>query len=228
MGSYSYSDPLPYWQVNIPPEDREEKCPEFLRDVSNKDVGIIGTPNEEYRVQTWQEVVGFIRTDRLADFRRWPSDLRRYREYIWELKRAYGSVMNFMLKERLCWHEPVVPRGSRPFECHEDFKILMNDWPYGLDKRIVHLVVWTKFDLPDDHETEAEIEAFVDRTFSPGVSQDKRIWFKNPPSLKSVHSVEHIHVMLFDPDPDFVRHVTNGDVPRCQKFNPAGSLARLT
>lgn len=173
MGSYSYPDPLPYWQVNVPPEDREEKCPEFLRDVSNKDVGIIGTPNEEYRVQTWQEVVGFIHTDRLADFRRWPSDLRRYREYIWELKRAYGSVMNFMLKERLCWHEPVVPRGSRPFECHEDFKILMNDWPYGLDKRIVHLVVWTKFDLPDDRETEAEIEAFVDRVFSPGVSQDK-------------------------------------------------------
>lgn len=58
--------------------------------------------------------------------------------------------------------------------------------------------------------------------------EPQRIWFKNPPSLKSVHSVEHIHVMLFDPDPDFVRHVTNGDVPRCQKFNPAGNLARLT
>ncbi|KAI3400455.1 hypothetical protein diail_3076 [Diaporthe ilicicola] len=212
MGSYSSPDQLPYWQVNIPSEDHEEKCPEFLRNISAKDIEIIGTPDEDYHVQTWQQVVDIIRTDRLADFRRWPSDLRRYRKYIWELKRAYGSVMNFMLKERLCWSEPVVPRGSRPFECPEDFKILMNDWPYGLDKRIVHLVVWTRFNLPDDHETEAEIEAFVSKTFSPGVSQDKCLWFKNPPSLKSVHSVEHFHVMLFNPDPDFVRNVISPTV----------------
>lgn len=173
MGSYSHPDQLPYWQVNIPPQNREEDCPEFLRHISEKDIRIIGTPDEEYRVQTWPQVVDIIRTGRLADFQRWPSDLRRYRKYTWELKRNHGSVMNFMLKERLRWSEPVVPLGSKLFECQEDFKILMNDWPYGLDKRIVHLVVWTKFDLPDDRETEAEIETFVDKTFSPGVSQDK-------------------------------------------------------
>jgi hypothetical protein len=39
------------------------------------------------------------------------------------------------------------------------------------------------------------------------------IWFKNWASLKSIHAVEHFHVMLFDPDPEFVREVTNGDVP---------------
>lgn len=173
MGSYSHPDELPYWQVNIPPENRQEECPEFLRDISDKDIRIIGTPDEEYRVQTWQQVVDITRTGRLADFQRWPSELRRYRQYTWELKRAHGSVMNFMLRQRLGWSEPVVPQGSKPFECQEDFKILMNDWPYGLDKRIVHLVVWTKFDLPDDRDTEAEIEAFVNKTFSPGVSQDK-------------------------------------------------------
>jgi hypothetical protein len=43
------------------------------------------------------------------------------------------------------------------------------------------------------------------------------IWFKNWASLKSVKSVEHFHVMLFDPDPDFVREVTNGDVPLCEQ-----------
>lgn len=173
MGSYSPADQLPYWQVNIPPEDRQEECPEFLRNISAKDISIIGTPDEDYRVQTWQQVVDIIRTGRLADFQRWPSELRRYRQYTWDLKRAHGSIMNFMLKQRLCWSEPVVPRGSKLFECQEDFKILMNDWPYGLDKRIVHLVVWTKFNLPDDRETEAEIEAFVNKTFSPSVSRDK-------------------------------------------------------
>lgn len=173
MGSNPDPEPLPYWQVNIPPEEREEKCPEFLHNISAKDVGIIGTRDQDYRVQTWDEVVDIIRTNRLGDFQRWPSELRRYREFMWNLKREHGSVMNFILKERLHWTEPVIPRGSRPFECEEDAKVLMNDWPYGIDSRIVHLVVWTKFDLPDDPETEAEIESFVERTFSPGVSEDK-------------------------------------------------------
>lgn len=50
-------------------------------------------------------------------------------------------------------------------------------------------------------------------------STNKRqvIWFKNWASLKSVKSVEHFHVMLFDPDPEFVKEVTNGDVPLCEK-----------
>ena len=88
-------------------------------------------------------------------------------------KAAARVAMNFMLKERLHWAEPVVPQGSRPFEEDGDALILMNDWPYGIDPRIVHLVVWTKFDLPDDPETEAEVDKFVDRTFSPGISKDQ-------------------------------------------------------
>jgi hypothetical protein len=38
--------------------------------------------------------------------------------------------------------------------------------------------------------------------------------------LKSVHAVEHFHVMLYDPDPEFVKEVTNGDVPLSQKVKP--------
>jgi hypothetical protein len=43
------------------------------------------------------------------------------------------------------------------------------------------------------------------------------IWFKNWASLKSVKAVEHFHVMLFDPDPEFVKEITNGDVPLCER-----------
>lgn len=173
MGSNQGPNSLPFWQINIPPEERDDVCPEFLQNSSAKDIELIGTREEHYQVQTWEEVVDIIRTNELGAFRRRPSELRRYREYIWNLRREYGSVMDFMLKERLHWTEPVVPLGSRPFGCDDDATILMNDWPYGIDPRIVHLVVWTKFDLPDDPETEAEIERFVERTFSPGVSNDK-------------------------------------------------------
>ena len=54
----------------------------------------------------------------------------------------------------------------------DDYKILFNDWPYGVEKDIIHLVVWTKFELEDDPATDdltprarKEIDDFVGETF---------------------------------------------------------------
>lgn len=44
------------------------------------------------------------------------------------------------------------------------------------------------------------------------------IWFKNWAALKSVHALEHFHVMLYDPDASFIASVTDGDVPMCEKL----------
>lgn len=259
MGSLYKSPALPYWQVNVPPEHRTDECPEGLRNLSAKDVSILSTPDAEYRPQTWELVRRFVDTNRLDLFQRVPSELRRYRLFIHHLIREHGSVMNFVLRHRLGWgEEPSTARG-RPFEFEEDLRILVNDWPYGIDRRIVHLVVWTKFELEEDLATgdltekaRREIEAYVDGTFRAktrpdsvscrgrpffswgGVGWDRRvmlrvgkvtdggsaqvIWFKNWRSLKSVHAVEHFHVMLFDPDPDFVQEITDGDIPQCEKF----------
>lgn len=102
-------------------------------------------------------------------------------------------------------------------------KTIYNDWPYGIDSRIVHLCVWTKFPLPDDPETEFKtvtpeyrklIDDYVDANFRKSVPPENVIWFKNWGSLKSIHSMEHFHVMLFDPDPDFIKKITDGDAPR--------------
>ncbi|PSR81689.1 hypothetical protein BD289DRAFT_372335 [Coniella lustricola] len=220
---------LPYWQVNVPPSERQTDCPAPLRNLSAKDRRLIGLPDEEYRVQSWAEVVDIVRTGRLADFRRWPTELRRYREFIWRLNNANhgGGVMAHILCNRLQWTEADLATAaaavasknhdrSTLFACDDDYKILWNDWPYGIDRRIVHLVVWTKFELEDDAQTEDEIERFVQKTFSSLVAEDKLIWFKNPPSLKSIHTVEHIHVMLFDPDPEAIDRLTDGDRPHGQ------------
>ncbi|KAF6810977.1 hypothetical protein CSOJ01_06044 [Colletotrichum sojae] len=224
MGSLSNSPTLPYWQVNVPPERRTDECPEGLRNLSAKDVGILSTPDAEYRPQTWDAVRRLVATNRLDLFQRVPSELRRYRLFIHQLVSEHGSVMNFVLRRRLGWTEPLVPEGRR-FESGRDLKILYNDWPYGIDERIVHLVVWTKFELEEDAATgdltevaRGEIEAYVDKTFRSRTKPDTVIWFKNWRSLKSVHAVEHFHVMLFDPGPGFVREITNGDVPQCDKF----------
>ena len=62
----------------------------------------------------------------------------------------------------------------------DDIKILYNDWPYGVDKSIVHLVVWTKFILEDDPETynltpkmRKDIDEYVNRMFGSRVPRDR-------------------------------------------------------
>lgn len=105
-------------------------------------------------------------------------------------------------------------------------KILYNDWPYGVDSKIIHLVIWTKFELIEDPNTDdltpearREIDDYVQKTFCTKVKPDNVIWFKNWTSLKSVHAVEHFHVMLYGPDAEFIKNVTNGDVPMADKVS---------
>lgn len=211
---------IPYWNLNIPPEQHTAECPSFLRNLNPKDYGIISTPDASFQRTSWSDVRSLIAKNAIDRFQRVPSDLRRYMSYNMHLRHTYGSVMAFVLSERLGWgDDTLAPRGT-PFACEEDIKILCNDWPYGIDERIVHLVVWTKFELAEDPATgdltdkaRAEIDAYVTRVFGSHMAQDRYVWFKNWRSLKSVKGVEHFHVMLFDPHPDFVRRLTNGDVP---------------
>ena len=46
----------------------------------------------------------------------------------------------------------------------------------------------------------------------------KIIWFKNWAKLKSIHSMEHFHVMMKDPDMDFIKEITKGDQPVSAQF----------
>jgi hypothetical protein len=163
-------------------------------------------------------LIGATGTNRVDKFHRVPSDLRRYRQFTHRLVKEYGSILNFIVNERLQW-KSMAPRG-KPFEYDDDIKILYNDWPYGVDEKIVHLVIWTKFELPeipntDDltPETRDGIEKFMLKTFAPKMRPEHTIWFKNWTSLKSVHAVEHFHVMLYDPDPEFIKFITNDDAP---------------
>lgn len=57
-------------------------------------------------------------TNDIGKFQRLPSDLRRYLEYMFHLKQKYGSIMDFVISERLHWDQEggLKPRGE-PFEC---------------------------------------------------------------------------------------------------------------
>lgn len=175
MGS---TDPLPYWQVNVPEPLREADCPPFLANLSPKDLRIISTPDSENHILTWPEGCQIIADNRLDLFQRIPSELRRYLAYNYNLKKEYGSVMEFVLSQRLKWTDPIRAEAP-PFKSENDVKVLWNDWPYGIDARIVHLVVWTKFELEDDPATDdltvkarREIDDFVDETFGKKLGKE--------------------------------------------------------
>ncbi len=103
-----------------------------------------------------------------------------------------------------------------PFSNPADYKILQNDWPYGLEKSITHIIVWLKDRLETEPtkgdmtpKSRRQVENFVQRTFLDRVStlpgtHNKVIWFKNWRALQSVPGLEHVHVLVRDVPYDII------------------------
>lgn len=116
------------------------------------------------------------------------------------IKEEYGSVVKFIVEKRLQWTDceardadPFNTPGTSETRCvlgtmilllippwADDIKILYNDWPYGIDTKIIHLVVWTKFDLDEDPVTgdltarkRQELDDYVERTFRTRVPRER-------------------------------------------------------
>ena len=82
--------------------------------------------------------------------------------------------------------------------------------------------MWVKFELESNKTTDyltprgkQQIEEFVSRTFcgEGGISREQVIWFKNGQTLKSVHALEHFHVLLYQAPVEMVERITEGDKP---------------
>lgn len=165
----------------------------------------------------------------LGILRRKPSDLIRYLQWSKETKAEYGTITNYICQRRLGWQLPTdetapVFKNPIPFADPADYKILRNDWPYGLAKGIAHIVVWSRTPIPvqDENgvitsESHALIEDFVQRTFvdrlaKDGVEDPKShvLWFKNYTALQSVRGLEHVHVLVRDV-PDQYLHEWTGE-----------------
>ena len=126
-------------------------------------------------------------------------------------KAQYGSMTNYILQHRLpqSWGKPpFTPVSLIPFTSPSDYKILLNDWPYGLTPDITHIVVWSKTPIAVDEkngdvtvESRNIIENFVGKTFGERIGggdegRERVVWFKNWVSLQSVRALEHVHVLV--------------------------------
>ncbi|KAF6237504.1 hypothetical protein HO173_004394 [Letharia columbiana] len=223
--------PLPYWLLNVPEPQWPSQCPPFLTDISPRNLDIVNVPEAAFQRLTWPEVRRTIRANRIEEFRRAPLDHRNYLCYMARLKEEHGSVMEYVRDRRLRWTD--LDAKGLAFEDPDDVKIIYNDWPYGIDKSIVHLCVWTKFPLDVDEkdpngdltpEMRGKIDGYVERTFGSRVPAENIIWFKNWAKLKSIHSMEHFHVMMKDPDMEFIKEITKGDSPASSQLSESTIL----
>lgn len=116
-----------------------------------------------------------------------------------------------------------------PFAHPDDYKILPNDWPYGLAPGIRHLIVWLKTRLESEPtrgdmtpESRQQVEEFVRKTFVDRVKDlpgeaEKVMWFKNWRALQSVPGMEHIHVLVRDVPENIIHEWTDGVQPLIEK-----------
>lgn len=138
-----------------------------------------------------------------------------------ETKASYGTMTNYLLQNRLpkAWGAlPFTPVSQVPFATPSDYRVLKNDWPYGLTPDITHIVVWSRTPIATDpmtgdvtSESRQLIRDFVQTRFvdrlGPG-GEDRVMWFKNWVALQSVRSLEHIHVLVKDVDPAIIEEWT--------------------
>ncbi|KAI5301004.1 hypothetical protein KEM56_002044 [Ascosphaera pollenicola] len=171
--------------------------------------------DEDFVYQTWDDIKNIIAQNNLAALRRTPSELRKYRVWSANIKMQYGSVVNYIVRERLHW-PPVDDMNTQvvnpiPFADERDYKILRNDWPYGFVPGISHMVVWLKnnnLELKEDGDLTDEArklcDDFVREKFTKRLkplfddAPGRVLWFKNWAALQSVKALQHIHVMVRD------------------------------
>jgi len=188
----------------------EEDHPFPLTEV---DKWVLSQTDEEFHMHDWEELKEIIATNKLETLKRKPSDLRRYMAWTSATKAQYGSMTNYILQHRLpqSWGKPPFkPVSLTPFDSPSDYKILLNDWPYGLTPDITHIVVWSKTPIAVDEkngdvtaESRRILEEFVGKTFGErmgggdgGKGSESVVWFKNWVSLQSVRALEHVHVLV--------------------------------
>jgi hypothetical protein len=102
-----------WWNTNLPSTDHTPACPPYLTYALThpKERANLSTLDADFKRLSWPEVRAHVAANRLDQFTRVPSELRRYRQYTERLVREYGSVMRFVLDERLGWRDSRAGEG---------------------------------------------------------------------------------------------------------------------
>lgn len=185
-----------------------------LKNVSDRDRKILEAGDESFVPFSWSDLEDIVHNNQLSRLSRKPSDLLYYLQCKQRYQEEYGGVLPFIIKERLQWDAvdgEIIPSNETFLGDKSDIKILYNDFPYGLEDKIVHVVVWSKAKIPNQPpkgdltpESRKQINDYVVATFQNHLSMpaENILWFKNWAALQSVRAIDHFHVLLRNPPAD--------------------------
>lgn len=170
---------------------------------------------------SWNDVFEIVSSYNLDKLGRSKEQLAKYRAFKKSLDEQNVGITTNLLIKVLKWlpedtdiHIPdseavkmVKYNDPRPFADPRDTCITVNDYPYYISNKTLHLLIWVKFPmLPDpnseigdiDDETKQYIEKYINLTFVNyvGLQRKNIIWWKNYTIIQSIKAIPHIHVLI--------------------------------
>ncbi|KAL3942032.1 MAG: hypothetical protein SGARI_000401 [Bacillariaceae sp.] len=167
----------------------------------------VGLPFREfgYRTKpfTWEELHQIIVIDKdLARLSRSVDEERRYKqerearlkEYVTIYDHILHSVFQFERKRDAAsgkWKAVPPPTDDNRLKSNYT-TLVKNDYPYFIESDIEHWVLWKLQSEISEEDVIAAIEELKARN---GGGNLDVIWWENPPSLKSLPDINHIHIL---------------------------------
>lgn len=141
-----------------------------------------------------------------------PTQLAEYRHFRETLTAQGGDFFEQVLT-KLEWTQSDIntARASHRdlLTSTEDIALRVNDFPYYIEADIVHLVVWSKLNIPIDETSKSgdmtpaardRINQWIEQCFVTnmafGIPRQNITWFKNWAALQSIPKLAHIHLMV--------------------------------
>ena len=174
---------------------------------------------------SWDQICGFIASGALERLHRTFQVTARYQEYRKQLSLENTTVADAILDRKLCWDRTELasldPRTTPPLSSTQLYKLLKNDFPYDLDPRAHHLVLWSKIYIPlyphpNSREMDPTVRDLIQSFLEANLALyniHKFTWFINYPHLQSVKTLSHIHILIFTEDTKVIDEILKKGFP---------------
>ena len=170
---------------------------------------------------TWSQITHLVKTYQLERLGRSQSQLKSYHDFKEQMAQQGICLTTNLLVNTMHWLpadtdirlpaeeavQRVTYKDARLFAAAEDVYISINEFPYYIQERTLHLLVWVRSPMPPDpasdigdidSTTKETIERYVMATFvrKAGVPRDHLVWWKNYTKIQSIKAIPHVHVLI--------------------------------
>lgn len=172
-------------------------------DLLEPDSATVGLPFREYGYRSkpfsWEELHQIIVVEQeLARLSRSVEAERRYKMEREVLLEQYESIYDHILHtkfqfEKRLDEESGLWKAVPPAVANSTTSLVKNAYPYFTESEIEHWVLWKLYSEISKEDVDQAIEELQSRYGGDIVDT---IWWENPPALKSLPDINHVHILV--------------------------------